>query len=139
MGIEMWHWTKIGYQLLCSRGIEKISGMTWVKAANPFNLSVAFHIESSNLICSAKQMTSFYMKRNTGLKRVNRNVSFCISCSVWLLFKKAHAGKNYLVNFFSIKSAAQYLKLPKRANVQISYIGLPNIKKTLLRTTFSGR
>lgn len=53
-------------------------------------------------------------------------------------FKKAHAGKNYLVNFFSIKSAAQYLKLPKRANVQILYIGLPNIKKTLSRTTFSG-
>ena len=28
------------------------------------------HIETSHLICSANQMTGFYMKCNTGLKRV---------------------------------------------------------------------
>ena len=31
---------------------------------NSFRPSVAFHIET----CSAKQMTGFYMKRNTGLE-----------------------------------------------------------------------
>ena len=39
---------------------------------NPFQLSVAFHIEISHSFCSAKQLTGFYMKRNTGLKWVNR-------------------------------------------------------------------
>ena len=29
---------------------------------------VAFHIETSHLICSANQMTSFFMKCNAGLK-----------------------------------------------------------------------
>ena len=38
---------------------------------NPFQPSVAFHIETSHFFCSAKQMTGFYMKRNTGLKQVN--------------------------------------------------------------------
>ena len=37
---------------------------------NPFQPSVAFHIETSHLICKAKQMTGFYMKCNTGLKWV---------------------------------------------------------------------
>ena len=32
---------------------------------NPFQPSVAFPIETSQLFCSAKQMTGFYMKRNT--------------------------------------------------------------------------
>ena len=35
---------------------------------NPFHLSVAFHIETSHLICSANQMIGFYMKCNTRLK-----------------------------------------------------------------------
>ena len=38
---------------------------------NQFQPSVAFHIETSHLFCRAKQMTGFYMKRNTGLKWVN--------------------------------------------------------------------
>ena len=33
-----------------------------------FQPSIAFHIETSRLFCSAKQMTGFYMKHNTGLK-----------------------------------------------------------------------
>ena len=37
---------------------------------NPFQPSVAFHIETSRLFCSAKQMTGSYMKCNTGLKWV---------------------------------------------------------------------
>ena len=38
---------------------------------NPFQPSVAFHIETRNLFCRANQMTGFYMKHNTGLKWVN--------------------------------------------------------------------
>ena len=37
------------------------------KRVNPFQPIVAFHIETSHLFCSARQMTSFYMKRKTGL------------------------------------------------------------------------
>ena len=38
---------------------------------NPFQPNVLFHIETSHLFCRLKQMTGFYMKRNTGLKYVN--------------------------------------------------------------------
>ena len=37
----------------------------------PLQSSVAFHIETSHLICSANQMTGFYMKFDTGVKLVN--------------------------------------------------------------------
>ena len=36
----------------------------------PFHFSIAFHIETSHLICKANQMTGFYMKYKTGLKWV---------------------------------------------------------------------
>ena len=36
----------------------------------PFQPCVTFHIETSHLICTANQMTSFYMKCNTELKWV---------------------------------------------------------------------
>ena len=35
---------------------------------NPFQPGVAFYIETSHIFCCAKQMTGFYMKRDTGLK-----------------------------------------------------------------------
>ena len=38
---------------------------------NRCQLSVALHIEASHLFCRAKQMTGFYMKPNTDLKRLN--------------------------------------------------------------------
>ena len=38
------------------------------KQINPCQLSVAFHIETSHLICSANQVTGFHMKCNTGVK-----------------------------------------------------------------------
>ena len=37
-------------------------------SGNPFQLSVAFHIETIHMTCSAIQTTGFYMKCNTGLK-----------------------------------------------------------------------
>lgn len=36
----------------------------------PFQASLALHVETSNLFCSAEQMTVFYMKWNAGLKWV---------------------------------------------------------------------
>ena len=38
---------------------------------NQYQPSVVFHIEASHLICSANQIIDFYIKRNTGLIRVN--------------------------------------------------------------------
>ena len=40
------------------------------ETVEPFQLSIVFHIETSPLFCRVKQMTGFYMKRNTGLKLV---------------------------------------------------------------------
>ena len=37
---------------------------------NPFQLSIAFHIETNHLFSRAKQITGFYMKSNAGLKWV---------------------------------------------------------------------
>ena len=42
----------------------------WPEMGYPFQASVAFHIETSHLICIANQMTGFYMKRNAELKWV---------------------------------------------------------------------
>ena len=41
------------------------------KLLNPFQTSVAFHIETSHLFSRAEQMTGFYMKHNTGFKWIN--------------------------------------------------------------------
>ena len=46
----------------------KLSG----QLINPFQPSVAINIETSQLICTANQMTGFYIKCNTGLKWVNQ-------------------------------------------------------------------
>ena len=48
------------------------------KKINPFQLIVAFHIETSDLFCSAKQETGFYMKRNTRLKWVDGNLTLFV-------------------------------------------------------------
>ena len=37
---------------------------------NPFQPSVALHIQTSHLICRAKQMTGFYMRGHTAVKWV---------------------------------------------------------------------
>ena len=44
---------------------------------NPFQFSVAFHIETSQLICAANQMIVFYMKCNSGMNWVNH--FFCLA------------------------------------------------------------
>ena len=45
--------------------------------------SVAFHIETSHLFCSAKQKTGFYMKCNIVLNWVKKVVSGKDNCSQW--------------------------------------------------------
>ena len=48
-------------------------------------LSVAFNIGTSHLFCSAKQMTGFYMTRNTRLKWVNSyREQYFLSSEVYL-------------------------------------------------------
>ena len=73
----------------CFQGVEKgCIGNKWVnhiyinveevqkilQSFNQFQPNVAFNIGTSHLICNANQMTGFYMKRNTGLKKVRRSV-----------------------------------------------------------------
>ena len=60
-------------------GVLVVKGLMRIKAAlegghlrkTHFIPSVAFHIETSHLICRANQMTGFYIKCNTGLKWAN--------------------------------------------------------------------
>ena len=50
---------------LCS---QPYIGTIWGSVRlNSFQPSIAFHIETSHLICNANPITSFYMKWNTGL------------------------------------------------------------------------
>ena len=51
--------------------MSKTAGLDQITGINTIMSSVAFHIETSNLICSANQITGFYIKCNTGLKWVN--------------------------------------------------------------------
>ena len=51
--------------------MSKTAGLDQITGINTILSGVAFHIEISNLICSANQITGFYMKCNTGLKWVN--------------------------------------------------------------------
>ena len=47
--------------------------------------SISFHIETSNCFCSANQMTSFYIKCNTGLKSINPlKLYLCLLISKWI-------------------------------------------------------
>ena len=42
---------------------------------NPLTTSVPHHIETTQLICFANQLTGFYMMRNTGLQWVKTTLS----------------------------------------------------------------
>ena len=55
-----------------------------VHCFNLFPPNLAFHIETSHFIHKAKQMTIFYMKRNTGLK--------------WVKNVEQHFSARYVVN-----------------------------------------
>ena len=48
--------------------LQRVSNQKVKLPFDSFQPSVVFHIETSHLFCSAKQMTGFYMKHNTWLK-----------------------------------------------------------------------
>ena len=48
-----------------------------IRFINPFQPSVAFHIEISHLIFNENQVTDFYMECNTGLKWVKQFRLIC--------------------------------------------------------------
>ena len=50
--------------------LKRPCGGTGNQLLNTFQPSVLFQIETSHFVCSEKQMTGFYMKRNTGLQWV---------------------------------------------------------------------
>ena len=53
-------------------------GESLIHYMNPFHPSVAFHVETNHLICTANQMTGFSMKYNTGPKWVNSHFRYKI-------------------------------------------------------------
>ena len=75
---------------------------TLCKSLSRFQPCVAFHIETSQLFCWAKQMAGFYIKRNTRLKWVMSN-------SLWS--KRKHSQYllrwNQLRKLFSTSSSSQ--------------------------------
>ena len=53
----------------------------------PFQPSVAIHLETSHLICSANQMTGFYMNCNPELNWVNLyDLSFFLFSQLWIVY-----------------------------------------------------
>ena len=59
---------------------------------NLFQPSVAFHIEISHLLCKAKQMTGFYMERNTGLKSLRAFKRYDLNGAIsWFNYKEMAA------------------------------------------------
>ena len=61
------------YHYFVANAIEhiEIKGSIGTKCCHPFHPTVAFHIETSHLICAVNQITGFCIKCNTGLKWVN--------------------------------------------------------------------
>ena len=67
---------------------------------NPFQPSVAFHIETNHLIFNAWKMTGLYMKRNTGLNRV-KTMIIAVLLLQGVTFKHIK-GVNILLQLFEI-------------------------------------
>ena len=75
-------------------------GYNNVERINPFQQSVAFHIETNLLIFNARKMTGFYMKRNTGLNRV-KTMIIAVLLLQGVTFKDIQ-GVNILLQLFEI-------------------------------------
>ena len=60
---------------LVVKGLERLT----LVLINPFQSTVTFHIETNHLICTANQMTGFYMKCKTGVKWVKGKRIFPIN------------------------------------------------------------
>ena len=57
------------------KGLIILHSAKVISTFNPLTLSVAFHIETSHLICNPNGMTGFCMESNTGVKWVNISIS----------------------------------------------------------------
>ena len=76
--------------------LGRLSLMLHLKPLQP---SVAFHIETSHLLCRKKQMAGFYMKRNTGLEWVKVSKA---SIKV-IVFKVVMWGIGFnIISFFAV-------------------------------------
>ena len=84
---------------------------------NSFQPSVKFHIETSHLICSANQITGFYMKCNTGLELVKAQRYIILSWAlkavceflsaitiIFMLIVTLVYGTNYSARYFLLLS-----------------------------------
>ena len=94
----------------------------WCEKGNPFQVSVAFHTETSHLICSVSQMTGFYMKYNPDLKWINMAVTYALKYSSTKNFRK-----------MSKKKTATELLFNKEETFSVSIF----TKKGLIRNHFS--
>ena len=62
--------TKPGQQENSKEPTDNLTGLCSPNLSNKIRHSVAFHIKTSQLFCSTKQLTGFYMEHNIGLKWV---------------------------------------------------------------------
>ena len=86
--------------------IAQNTEIKWNCCLNPFQPSVEFHIEISHLICTANQITGFYMKCNARLKSV-KWVNFQLITGIlhWFSFDRGSlsAANNVQKKFISNK------------------------------------
>ena len=103
---------------------------------NPFKPSVVFHIETSHLICTANQLTGFYMKSSTGLKWFNilesRNINpFQKSFELWISCRKSEKYRIWLwsidLNLFEFCNFELWIFLSSVYN-HVSHIAVWKIK-----------
>ena len=84
---------------LCDRDLRhervKMDEQFMFETLNPFQYSVVFNKETSYLICTANQVTVFYIKYNNRLKRVN---------NIYMFQKRSHCQKKVMEGF---KTAAR--------------------------------
>ena len=60
------------YKMLYLIIFNSLTLTIFISQSNPVQLSFAFHIETSHLFCSAKQLTGYYMKWNTEKKNIKK-------------------------------------------------------------------
>ena len=84
--------------------ILKIFSFSILKPISPFQPSIAFHIETSHLFWKTKQLTGFYMKRNTGMKLVDcvMMVNGIFICLIFICLNFPQGDHPYIYCFYDI-------------------------------------
>ena len=101
-----------------------------------FQPSVAFHVETSQLFCSAKQMSGFYMKRNIGLKWVNLNIDIVRKMRHSILFNSLNAKVAIIQKPQSIDFQSKLTGFQTIATLAFSELGTKNAALRLCVLTF---